>query len=266
MVADERFELGLGTYKNTDPAECAATVEMALDVGYRHVDTAQMYDNEAAVGRGIERAPVDREDVFLATKVHPENLAYEDVLDTTEESLEKLGTDYVDLLYVHWPAKAYDAEETLSALDELHDEGRIEHVGLSNFTPALLDEARDHLDAPVFAHQVEMHPLLQQETLHEYAVEHDHWLVAYSPIARGEVFDVPEIREIADKHGVTPAQVSLAWLVQKENVAAIPKATGAHVRENWEARELELDERDVTTIDGLGGEERLVDPEMAPWN
>jgi len=258
--------LGIGTWQNEDPERCANAVQTALDMGYRHVDTAQAYRNEDAVGDGIAAADVDREDVFLATKVWTSKLSYDDVLASTEDSLDRLGTDYLDLLYVHWPANEYDAEDTLAAFDELYDEGKIERVGVSNFEPRHLDEARDVLDAPVFANQVELHPLLQQEDLREYADEHDIELVAYSPLARGEVFDVPELTEIAEKHGVSEAQVSLAWIREKD-ITAIPKATSeSHIRDNWESLELSLDAEDVAKIDGIDRRNRRVDPDFAPWN
>ena len=175
--------------------------------------------------------------------------------------------DDLDLLYVHWPRDTYDAEGTLPAFDELREEGKIEHVGLSNFTPEQLDEARSVLDAPIFAHQVEMHPLLQQEELQEYAREDDHWLVAYAPVARGEVAEVDEIQEVAERNDATPYQVSLAWLAAKENVAAIPKTSSEeHLRDNLAARELDLSEEDIDTIDGIEREERFIDPDDAPWN
>ena len=155
--------LGLGTWQNDDPSECTDSVETALEMGYRHVDTAQAYGNEDAVGDGLAAADVAREDVFLATKVWNTNLAAEDVHATTERSLEDLGVDAVDLLYVHWPAGAYDAEETLSAFDELYDQGKIRNIGVSNFEPHHVEEAMEILDAPLFANQVEVHPFLQQE-------------------------------------------------------------------------------------------------------
>jgi len=156
--------LGIGTWQNEDHDQCAESVRTALDHGYRHVDTAQAYRNEEAVGRGIAEADVDREDVFLATKVWTSNLAHDDVLETTEESLDRLRTDYLDLLYVHWPANEYDPEETLSAFAELRDEGAIERIGVSNFEPRHLDEARDVLGELPFANQVEFHPLLPRRT------------------------------------------------------------------------------------------------------
>jgi 2,5-diketo-D-gluconate reductase B len=258
--------LGLGTANNDDPETCARTVVEALDVGYQHVDTAQMYGNEAAVGDGLARSDVDREEVVLATKVHPDNLAPDDVVASTRESLDRLGVDAVDLLYVHWPTGAYDPEATLPAFDEVRETGLTEHVGVSNFTPDLLAEAREILDAPIAAHQVECHPLLRQGDLRALARDHDHHLVAYSPLARGEIFDDPVLESIAEKHGVSVAQVCLAWGVAQESVVPIPKATGEHVVENVAALEVDLDDDDLARIDAIDAEHRLIDPDDAPWH
>ena len=257
--------LGLGTWQNDDHEEVAESVRTALEAGYRHVDTAQAYGNEAGVGEGIESADVDREEVFLATKVWTDNLAHDDVLASTEESLEKLGTDYLDLLYVHWPSGAYDPEGTLSAFEELREDGRIERIGVSNFEPEHLDRATEVLGESPFALQVEMHPLLPQRELREYAEENGIELVAYSPLARGEVFDVPALSEVAEKHDVSEAQVSLAWLREKE-ITPIPKATGEeHIRDNLASLDLDLDAEDVERIDGIDRADRQVDPSFAPW-
>ena len=257
--------LGLGTWQNTDADQCAESVRTALEAGYRHIDTAQAYDNERFVGEGIAQADVDRDDVFLATKVWTDNLAYEDVIHSARESLNKLDVGYVDLLYVHWPAGEYDAADTLPAFDELYDDGLIERVGVSNFEPEQVREAKETLDAPVFANQVEMHPLLPQEDLQECAEREGVNLVAYSPLARGEVFDVPEIRDVAEKHDASEAQVSLAWLREK-GATPIPKATGAeHIRDNLGSVALDLDAEDVETIDGIDRRERQIDPDWAPW-
>ncbi len=255
---------GLGTWQNDDADQCTESVATALDVGYRHVDTAQAYGNEDAVGDGIARSSVDREDVFLASKVWISNLGAEAVASSTTESLEKLGTDYADLMYVHWPAGDYDPEETLSALAELQEEGHVKHVGVSNFEPEHLDRAAEVLGEQPFANQVEMHPLLQQEELRAYADDHDVELVAYSPLARGKVFDVDELNDIAEKHGVSEAQVSLAWLREK-GITAIPKATSEeHIRDNWGSLGVELDDEDVATIDAIEERDRQVDPDFAP--
>ena len=262
--AEEMPMLGIGTWENTDAEQCAESVRTAIEMGYRHVDTAQAYGNEAAVGEGIARADVDREELFLATKVWISNLASEDVIASTERSLDKLGVESVDLLYVHWPARSYDPEETLPALAELRDRGLIDRIGVSNFEPEHVDRARDVLDAPIFANQVEMHPLLQQEELRAYAAETDLNLVAYSPLARGGVFDVPEVSEIAEQHGVSEAQVSLAWLREK-GITTIPKATSAaHIEDNWASLNLDLSDDDVERIDGIGRTDRRVDPDFGP--
>jgi len=259
--------LGLGTYSDADREQWRENARTALDVGYRHVDTAQDYDNERYVGAGIRDADLDRSEVFLATKVATSNLTGEDLLATTRASLDRLGVGAVDLLYVHWPHDTYDPESTLAALDRLHDEGRVRNVGLSNFTPALLEAAVDLLDAPLAAHQVECHPYLPQDELVAHAQAHDYWLVAYSPLAQGGVLDDPVLAEVADEYDATPAQVALAWLLSRENVAAIPKAsTREHMETNLAARDLDLDGADVERIDAIDRRERVIDPSWAPWN
>ena len=274
-------DIGLGT-SGAKGHECADAVRTALDAGYRFVDTAQMYDNEPAVGAGIRLSDVDsegrspsssrtqsgdREDVVLASKILPDNLGYEDAKRTGYESLDRLGVDELDLLYVHWPTNAYDPEESLRALQELHDEGVTRNVGVSNFTPGLLDEAREILDSDIAAHQVECHPLFPQDERREYAAEHGHTLVGYCPLGQGEIFGTPELQEVADRHDTTPAAVCIAWAVAKDSLVPIPMSTDeAHIRANLEATELELTEEDVATIDGIETEERLIDPDRAAWN
>jgi len=263
-VANGMSMLGLGTWKNSDARQCAESVRTALEMGYRHIDTAQAYGNEAAVGDGIERAEVNRDEVFLATKVWISQLGSSDVISSTERSLEQLGVESVDLLYVHWPSRTYDPGETLPAFAELRDRGLIDRIGVSNFEPHHIDRAREAIDAPIFANQVEMHPLLQQDGLREYADETGLELVAYSPLARGSVFEVPELEGIAEKHGVSEAQVSLAWLREK-GVTAIPKATGeAHIRDNWASLDLQLDDDEVDQIDAIDRTERRIHPDFAP--
>lgn len=254
---DEFPPIGLGTMGLTGP-EGVSSVTTALELGYRHLDTAQIYGNETVVGDGITEATVPRDEVTLATKVWADKLGYDDVLDSTSESLDRLGVDAVDLLYVHRPIQDYDPERTLAAFDELVDDGTARHVGVSNFTIDELDEARDHLDAPLFAHQTEYHPLFQRPELVEYARAHDHALVAYSPLAGGKVFDLPELTEIAEKHGTTEAAVSVAWLCSMENVVVIPKASSReHLEANLAARDLELDDEDVAAIESIDREEEL---------
>ncbi|MEF8852864.1 MAG: aldo/keto reductase [Haloarculaceae archaeon] len=266
MTEFDLHPLGLGTWQNDVPEECAESVETALELGYRNVDTAQAYGNEDAVGRGIAASSVPREEVFLATKVDTANLSYDDVHETTRESLDRLDTDYVDLLYVHWPTETYDAPETLRAFQELYDEALIRHIGVSNFEPRHLDEARDILDAPIYANQVELHPYLQQEELRAYADEHDHHVVAYSPLARTSVLDDEVLADIAEKHDASVPQIVLAWHLDLD-IVTIPKATSAeHIRDNWGAYDVDVDEEDHERIAGLDRGQREVDFAGAPWN
>ena len=192
--------LGLGTSGMDDLDQCAENIRIAIKAGYLHVDTAQMYGNEEAVGNRITAANVPREDVFVATKVLPMNLAYDDVIASTEESLDRLGVESVDLLYVHWPIEAYDPEETLPAFDELHERGWTDHIGVSNFDIELLEEARTILDTPIVANQIEMYPMLPpEERMLDYCAEYDIAPVAYSPLCRGEALDLDEITAVAER-------------------------------------------------------------------
>lgn len=259
---------GFGTY-DLHGEKGVAAVRAAIEVGYRYVDTARMYENEAVVGEAIERADVPREEVFVATKlghfVEPD-LTPEYIRESVAESRSKLGVETIDLLYVHWPY-SYDAEEHAPILDELVDEGSVRHVGVSNFTVDLVDETRRVLDAPVLANQVEFHPLLQQRDLLDAMRERDVTTVAYSPLAQGHVSDVPELRAVAEKHGVTPATVSLAWLADLDGVVPIPKTSSPErARSNLAATEMRLDDEDRERIRGIERTERLVFEPFVEWD
>ncbi|WP_049971124.1 aldo/keto reductase [Haladaptatus cibarius] len=253
MSPDALPEIGLGTMGISDPERIASAIEM----GYRHLDTAQIYENEDVVGKGIELADVSREELFVATKVWADSLAHDDVIASTETSLSKLGLDYVDLLYVHRPIEAYEPQETLLAFDALMEQERIRHVGVSNFTAEELDTARNVLDAPIFAHQVEMHPLFRQADLLADARRHGTNLVAYSPIAQGEVFDLPELTTLAEKHDATEAQIALAWVVETGAVPIPRSQSDSHLRENLVAGDIEFTSEDVDTIESIDREKKL---------
>jgi 2,5-diketo-D-gluconate reductase B len=261
-------DIGLGTWKNTDPEQCATTVQTALEMGYRHIDTAQFYGNEAAVGDGIDRANVPREEVMIATKVHAESvgLGYDDVIEGAALSCERLGVEYLDILYVHWPIQEYEPSKTLAAFEELQSNGLIDSIGLSNYTLKLLEDAREYLETPFVTHQIEMHPFLHQSEQLAYAQEHGFDVVAYSPLAQGAVFDHPVMQSLSEKYDVSEAQLSLSWLLSKPNVKVIPKATSAsHLRDNLEARHLELSDDDAEKIDEIEVENRYVERDDAPW-
>lgn len=246
-------KLGLGTWQNTGPT-CTEMVRTALDLGYRHVDTAQVYDNEQQVGEGIAQSDVDREEVFLTTKVWRSNLRRDAVRESVAESLDKLGVDSVDLLLIHWPHPRVPVEETLGAMAALREEGLVEHIGVSNFTRAQLHEARDAVDAPIVADQVLYHPYKDQSDLHDYCVDSGIALTAYSPLARGDVLDDPTLTEIGERYDKSPAQVALRWLVQQEGVVAIPKTTSReHLADNLAVFDFELTDDEMARIGSLDG-------------
>ena len=253
--------LGFGTGHIFDTGE----IEQALDTGYRHLDTAIDYDNEDVVGEAIAESDVDDRDLFVATKIPRGELGYSDAIQAANESHARLGVDRIDLLYVHWPLGDYDPQDTMMAFDQLVDDGVAWHLGVSNFTPDLLREAEDKTANGIFANQVECHPLLPQDELRAVCADLDIEMVAYAPLARGAVSDVPEIQTVAEKHDATPAQVSLAWLRAK-GVTAIPKGTGDHIAENWGSLDVALDDEDVERIDGIDDRHRCIDPDNAPWN
>ncbi|WP_436929032.1 aldo/keto reductase [Halosimplex halobium] len=246
--------VGLGTMGIDDPG----TVETAVDEGYRHLDTAQIYGNETVVGDGIAASDTPREDLTVATKLWVDSLGAEDVRPSAAASLDRLGVDAVDLLYVHRPRGDYDPERTLPALDELVDDGLVEGVGLSNFEPDQLQRAREVLDAPVAAHQIEFHPYFGNRDLLADAQEHGYPVVAYSPLIGGEAFDDPVLTEIAERHDTSPAAVAIAWALAHESVVTIPKASSAeHLRANLAARSLELSPAEVERIDDIDREREL---------
>nr|WP_209491670.1 aldo/keto reductase [Halolamina salifodinae] len=258
--------LGMGTWQLTDEEVTPEAVETALGMGYRHIDTARGYGNEHLVGDGIKRSSVDREDVFLATKIWKSDLGYEDAIEQAHDAVDDLGVEKVDLLYVHWPAEAYDPVETFRAFDELVEEGVTDRIGISNFEPEQIEAAVDHADHDIFAHQFECHPLLQQDAVREATEEHGIEPVAYSPLARGDVFGHEVLSDIAGDHTVSEARVSLAWL-RERGVTAIPKASGeAHLHDNWASLSLQLNDGELDAIDELDEHDRKVDPEFGPWN
>lgn len=240
--------LGLGTYKMSG-GECERLVQTALSMGYRHIDTAEMYANEEHVGAGISNSGVEREDVFLTTKVWTNHFSHDDVLRVAEASLGKLQTDYIDLFLLHWPGSV-PLGETLGAMRELQETGKIRHIGVSNFSPSLVAEASRH--AKIFCNQVSYSPYMEQGSLLEQAEEMDYLLTAYSPIARGRVASDPALAEIGEKYDKTPVQVTLRWLVQQEKVAAIPKASSEErLRSNLDISDFELSGEEMDRIFAL---------------
>jgi 2,5-diketo-D-gluconate reductase B len=259
--------LGFGTWQLTGD-KCVEAVKKALEIGYRHIDTAQIYDNEAEVGKAIKESGIDRHAIFLTTKIWFTNFKKDDVRKSFEESLKKLQTDYVDLLLVHWPNPDVELKETLEAMQALKEEGKVKAIGVSNFPVALMKQAVEELKFEIACNQVEYHVLLNQKPVLEYTQAHDMILTAYSPLARGNLEDNAELGMIAGKHNKTVSQIALRWLIQQKNVVAIPKASSEeHIRKNFQIFDFELDQEDIDTINQLNGSQRFINPDIAPeWD
>lgn len=254
--------LGFGTWQLSGDA-CYEGVRHALDLGHRHIDTAQMYGNEEEVGRALRDSGLDREVIFLTTKIPPRNLAPDDVHRSHGESLRRLGLDHVDLLLIHWPSDDIPLAASLDAMRALQEAGQTRHLGVSNFTPSLVDEALEH--APILTNQVEYHPYLDQSHLVEQARRRDLMLTAYSPLAKGRVVDDPTLRTIGDRHGRTAAQVAIAWLLRQDNVAVIPRSSSSEHREaNRAVLDLELSAEEAERIADLARGERIIEPPFSP--
>jgi 2,5-diketo-D-gluconate reductase B len=243
--------LGFGTWQlSGDTAR--RMVEAALAMGYRHVDTAQMYGNEAEVGAALRGSGLPRGELFVTTKVWPDRFRAGDLQRSVEESLGRLGLDQVDLLLLHWPSPTVPLAETMGALNDAAARGWARHVGVSNFTTALLDEAIRLSERPLATNQVEYHPFLRQEAVLEACRRHGMALTAYCPLARGRVFSDPALARIAQRHGRTPGQVALRWLVQQEGVVAIPRSSSPeHARANFTHFDFALDGQEMAEIAAL---------------
>jgi diketogulonate reductase-like aldo/keto reductase len=258
--------LGFGTFQLAGD-DAYRSVLVALEAGYRHLDTAQGYENEAEVGRALKDSGLDRDEVFVTTKIKPSNARSADVRRSTQTSLAELGVDQVDLILLHWPAESVaPLAETLEAMNSLVEDGLAGHIGVSNFPSRMLAHAYEL--APVVTDQVEHHPFLGVQPIEEVLRSRGGFLTAYSPLARGKVLEDPVLGQIASAHEVSAAQVSLRWMLQRPGVVAIPKSgTPERIRANVDVFGFELSDEEMARIDGLERGERLIDPEFGPdWD
>ncbi|MFE8070462.1 2,5-didehydrogluconate reductase DkgB [Marinobacteraceae bacterium S3BR75-40.1] len=269
MAIDPLPTPGLGTFrlKGTDAQQA---VRSALELGYRHIDTAQMYENEADVGQAIKDSGIGRDRIFLTTKIWWDRLRPDDLQASMRESLDRLQTPHVDLALIHWPSpdNSVPMADYLEALQAVQDAGQARFIGVSNFTNRQLDQALDILgDQHLLTNQVEVHPFLQNDVVVDHCQERGLTVTGYMPLAVGQVMNDATLQRIADKHGVNPAQVTLAWLHHR-GVVPIPSSTNReHLKANLDALRLNLDEDDLTEISALDRNDRIADPDFAPdWD
>jgi diketogulonate reductase-like aldo/keto reductase len=255
MVGVGTWDLGGDTVRDS--------VRAALDAGYEHVDTAEGYANESEIGEVL--AEYDREDVFLTSKVLPKHLNYDSVVDSCEASIDRLGTDYLDLYLVHWPNPAISLCETLDAMTKLHDEGLVRNVGVSNFSAYQLSCAHHVSDVPIAVNQIEYHPWNTQDDVVEYCRETDTVVEAAAPLGRTAVFEDEVVRELAEEYDRSPAQIVLRWAVEND-VVVLPKSSSPdHVRANVDLFDWSLDEADHARIDDIDCRQPVYDTPARDW-
>lgn len=264
--------LGFGTWQLTGD-DCYRSVQQALDVGYEHIDTAEIYGNQKEIGRALKEYPlydgetipenqkgVYRENLFVNSKVWVENFSHQQVLDACQRTLDDLGLDYLDSYLLHWPNKSVPIEETLEAMQHLKRQNKIKTIGVSNFTVKHLQDALK-TGVEIAINQIEYHPSFQQRDVKDFCDDHGIVVTAYSPLGRGGDLKLPEVQDIAQKHQATPAQVVLSWILS-QGMVTIPKSgKPEHIAESFQALQVDLNQEEIDTITGLERNNRLVKPD-----
>jgi 2,5-diketo-D-gluconate reductase A len=249
-------QLGFGVFK-VPPEQTEDVTRTALEIGYRHVDTAQMYGNEAGVGRAVRAAGLDRGDVFVTSKLDNPNHARDDALRSFDRTLAELGFDHVDLFLVHWPLpEVGDYVETWHAMEDIYRSGRARAIGVSNFQPHHLRRLLAAAEVVPAVNQIEVHPYLVQDDVRAFGAEHGIVTEAWAPIARGRVLDDPVITTIAKRAERTPAQVTLRWAIQRGDVVFPKSVTRSRVEENFRLFDFELADDEMAEITALDRQER----------
>lgn len=259
-------QLGFGTYK-VEPADAVRVVGEALEIGYRHVDTAQMYGNEREVGRAVRESGLPRDEVFVTTKLNNNQLTHDDALASFDRSLTELGLDHVDLFLIHWPlATVSDFVPRWNALEEIYRSGRARAIGVSNFQEHHLRRLLEETEVVPAVNQVEIHPYLVQDDLRRFGAQHGIVTQSWSPLGRGAVLGDATIAAIARRYDVSPAQVIIRWHVQRGDVVFPKASTRARIEENFRALDVELADADVAAISALDRDERTGShPDTMTW-
>ena len=252
--------IGFGTWQTPDGEVAVSSVRCAIEAGYRHIDTAQVYGNEESVGRGIRESGVSREELFITTKLWNTNHTYDRTMSTFEESMKKLGLDYLDLFLIHWPNPIGFRDrwqsanaESWKAMEELYKAGRIRAIGISNFRPHHIDALLKTAEIAPMVNQIRLCPGDTQDAVVDYCREHNMLLEAYSPLGVGRVFEVPEVQAMAEKYGRSIAQVCIRWSLQRGYLPLPKSVTPSRIVDNLNVFDFELDDEDVTLLAGLTG-------------
>jgi 2,5-diketo-D-gluconate reductase A len=251
-------QLGFGVFQ-IEPKDTAEAVSTALKVGYRHIDTAEMYGNEREVGEAVAKSGLDRADIFVTSKLSNDAHLPEDARLAFELSLQELGFDYVDLFLIHWPLPTrYDGDfvSTWKTLEEFYRDGRARSIGVSNFQPHHLRRLHENTEVPPAVNQIEVHPFLTQDEVRGFCAEHGIAVEAWSPIGQGLELDDPTIVSIAQRVGKTPAQVILRWHIQRGDIIFPKSVTPSRVKENFDIFDFELADGDVAEISALNKDQR----------
>lgn len=263
-------EIGFGTWQ-LQGEECVNSVQTALEVGYRHIDTADVYQNHKEVKKGIERCGIDRNEFFLTSKVWRENLEPSQIEKDLDRFLNELGTEYLDLLLIHWPNDSVDMVDSLIKMNDLKVKGLINHIGISNFSINQINEILESIqhneneDFSIYNHQYEFHPSLNQQGLLNYCQDRLIKVSAYSPLAQGNDLGLEVIRDISEKYKVSPAIIILSWIMHKSVIPIVRSSNKNHIEENFRSIDFDLSDEDVKRIDRYNGDNRIVNPSFADW-
>ena len=259
--------LGLGTWQSEAGEEVERAVHAALNLGYRHIDTAMIYKNEESVGKALRENDVPREDVFITTKLWNDDQGYDSALRAFDASMERLGLETLDLYLIHWPQPKKDRLNSWKALERLYEDGRVRAIGVSNYMTHHLEEVLARANVPPAVNQIELHPYNFASRTDTIATcrENDIAITAYSPLARADHMDDPKLNEIADKHNRTPAQIMLRWLLEKD-IIVIPKSVNpGRIEENSQIFDFELDDADADALVALDDNLiKTIDPMTMP--